>query len=382
MQEAQQDTTALPDSGLACLVMLARFHQVPAQAEQLRHEFGADGPFTTEQIALAAKALSFRVRVTTLSLKRLAWLPLPAIIRDPDGQYLILARVSEDQVLIQRPGCDRPGRLSADEFRVCQGGDVILLQTGDRRTTGPRRFDFTWFIPAVIKYRRLLGEVFLASLFVQLFALITPLFFQVVMDKVLVHHALNTLYVLVAGLGGVMVFESLLSALRSYVFSHTTSRIDVELGSRLFRTLISLPLGYFQARRVGDSVARVRELENIRQFLTGNALTLVLDILFSVVFIIAMLFYSGWLTLVVVVSLPFYFLTARLITPVLRQRLQEAFDRGGRRTSPFWWSTSAPSIPSSRWPWSRRSTVSGITSWPVTSGPACGPAFCRYCPVS
>ena len=116
------------------------------------------------------------------------------------------------------------------------------------------------------------------SLFLQLFALVSPLFFQVVMDKVLVHHGLTTLDVLVIGLLVVVVFESVLNALRTYVFSHTTSRIDVELGARLFRHLRRLPLAYFQARRVGDSVARVRELENIRSFLTGNALTLVLDV--------------------------------------------------------------------------------------------------------
>lgn len=382
MERMQNNIPGVTDSGLLCLVMLARYHQLPVSAEQLCHEYGADGkPFSTQQIALAAKALSFRVRVTTLSFKRLSWLPLPAIVRDSDGHYLILARVGEKQVLIQRPGHPRPESLDLEAFRVCQGGEVLLLQTGNKGNAGPRRFDFTWFIPAVIKYRRLLGEVFLASLFIQLFALITPLFFQVVMDKVLVHHALNTLYVLVVGLGGVMIFESLLSALRSYVFSHTTSRIDVELGSRLFRTLINLPLGYFQSRRVGDSVARVRELENIRQFLTGNALTLVLDILFSLVFIIAMLFYSGWLTLVVVISLPFYFIIARIITPVLRQRLQESFTVG-RRTSPFWWSTSAPLIPSSPWLLSHLFTASGTISLPVMSGQACGPGYCRYFPVN
>lgn len=369
-----------PDPGLTCLIMLARYHQVPASAEQLRHEYGADGqPFSTEQTALAAKALGFRVRVTTLSFKRLPWLPLPAIVREPDGQYLILARVSGEKVLIQRPGQPRPVSLSLDDFRGCQGSEVLLLQTGEQGAAGPRRFDFTWFIPAVIKYRRLLGEVFLASLFIQLFALITPLFFQVVMDKVLVHHALNTLYVLVTGLGGVMIFESLLSALRSYVFSHTSSRIDVELGSRLFRTLISLPLGYFQSRRVGDSVARVRELENIRQFLTGNALTLVLDILFSVVFILAMLFYSGWLTLVVVISLPFYFLIAVSLRRCCASACRRA-STAGRRTSPSWWSTSAPLTRSSPWRWSRPFIVSGTISWPATSGPVCGPAFCQSSP--
>jgi ABC-type multidrug transport system fused ATPase/permease subunit len=119
-----------------------------------------------------------------------------------------------------------------------------------------------------------------------------------------------------------------LSGLRTYVFAHTTSRIDVELGARLFRHLLSLPMAYFQARRVGDSVARVRELENIRAFLTGNAITVVLDVFFSGVFIAVMLFYSGWLTLVVLASLPLYLLISLLVTPLLRARLHEKFNRG------------------------------------------------------
>ena len=128
------------------------------------------------------------------------------------------------------------------------------------------------------KYRRLLGEVLVASFFLQLFALISPLFFQVVIDKVLVHQSMSTLVVLVLGLSAVSVFEAILGGLRTYVFAHTTNRIDVELGARLFRHLLALPLGYFQARRVGDSVARVRELESIRSFLTSSALTLVIDL--------------------------------------------------------------------------------------------------------
>ena len=168
----------------------------------------------------------------------------------------------------------------------------------------------------------------LVSFVLQLFALVTPLFFQVVMDKVLVHRGMTTLDVIAVGLLVVMLFEVALSGIRSHVFAHTTSRIDVELGARLFRHLLNLPLAYFQARRVGDTVARVRELENIRQFLTGNAITLVLDLLFSFVFIAVMLVYSGWLTLIVVVSLPCYLGLSLAITPLLRARLHEKFNRG------------------------------------------------------
>jgi subfamily B ATP-binding cassette protein HlyB/CyaB len=165
-------------------------------------------------------------------------------------------------------------------------------------------------------------------LFLQLFALVSPLFFQVVMDKVLVHRGVTTLDVLMIGLVVIVIFESVLTTLRSYVFSHTTSRIDVELGARLFRHLLSLPLAYFQARRVGDSVARVRELENIRSFLTGNAITLVLDMAFSVIFIAMMFAYSVPLTLIVLVSLPLYVGISLVLVPILRARLNEKFARG------------------------------------------------------
>jgi ATP-binding cassette, subfamily B, bacterial HlyB/CyaB len=192
------------------------------------------------------------------------------------------------------------------------------------------KFDFSWFIPAMVKYRKLLGEVLLISFMLQLFGLVSPLFFQVVMDKVLVHKGMTTLDVLVIGLVVVVIFESVLNALRAYVFSHTTSRIDVELGSRLFRHLVQLPLAYFQARRVGDSVARVRELENIRSFLTGNALTVLLDVFFSIVFIAVMLFYSVPLTLIVLVSLPLYFGLSLAVVPILRRRLDVKFARGAQ----------------------------------------------------
>jgi subfamily B ATP-binding cassette protein HlyB/CyaB len=191
-----------------------------------------------------------------------------------------------------------------------------------------RRFDITWFLGAISKYRSVLYEVLIASFFLQLFGLVSPLFFQVVIDKVLVHRSLTTLDVLVIGLIAISVFEAILGWLRTFVFSHTTNRIDVELGARLFRHLLALPLAYFQARRVGDSVARVRELENIRTFLTSSALTLVIDLFFTFVFLAVMFFYSPLLTWVVLASFPFYIGISAAATPVFRHRLDEKFRRG------------------------------------------------------
>ncbi len=317
------------DSGLACLVMLARFHNVAVSPEQLAHEFAEDGrSFGRGELLLAAKKLGLKARGTHSKAERLAHTPLPAIAAASDGRFFIIARIDDGKALIHDPHSQRPEVLGFEELEARWTGELILIRSEASLAGELSKFDFTWFIPAIVKYRKLLGEVLLVSFVLQIFALLTPLFFQVVMDKVLVHRGLSTLDVIAIGLLGIMLFETALSGLRSYVFAHTASRIDVELGSRLFRHLVSLPLAYFQARRVGDSVARVRELENIRSFLTGNAITLLLDVLFSVVFIAVMFYYSGWLTLVVVLSLPLYFLISLFITPLLRARLQESFNRG------------------------------------------------------
>ena len=195
------------------------------------------------------------------------------------------------------------------------------------------KFDFTWFIPAIVKYRRILLEVVGVSIILQIFALITPLFFQVVMDKVLVHQGFSTLNVIAVALAVVVIFEVILGGVRTYIFAHTTSRIDVELGARLFRHLLALPIAYFENRRVGDTVARVRELEQIRNFLTGQALTSVLDLLFSFIFIAVMWYYSFWLTLVVLISLPCYAIWSATISPMLRRRLDEKFARNADNQS-------------------------------------------------
>jgi len=329
MTEQEPLRAAVLDTGLTCLVMLARFHQIAADPDQLAHQFKASGEvFGKTEILLAAKHLGLQAKPVKTTIDRLDRTPLPAMAADSSGGYFILARFDADKALIHDPKAERPEVVSRDELLARWSGELILFTSRASLVGEMAKFDFSWFIPAVVKYRKLLYEVLLVSFVLNLFALVTPLFFQVVMDKVLVHRGLTTLDVIAVGLLVVSVFEVVLSGLRSYVFAHTTSRIDVELGARLFRHLLHLPLGYFQARRVGDSVARVRELENIRAFLTGNSITVVLDVLFSVVFIGVMLFYSGWLTLVVLASLPLYFVIALLVTPLLRARLHEKFNRG------------------------------------------------------
>ena len=282
----------------------------------------------------AARHIGLRARVVRTDAQRLPHVPLPALAMMQDGRTLVLAQYDGRRVLLFDPSggsssqVARPTITAFEAFVAEWSGEIMLLSSRASLAGQLARFDFSWFVPSLVRFRRLLGEVLVISLFLQLFALVSPLFFQAVMDKVLVHRGITTLNVLMVGLVVVALFESALTMLRGYVFTHTTSRIDVLLGSQLFRHLLHLPLAYFQARRVGDSVSRIRELENIRQFLTGQALTLVLDVLFSAVFIAVMFAYSLPLTLIVLASLPLYLALSLTLVPILRARLNEKFARG------------------------------------------------------
>src|SRR5262249_23855318 len=226
------------------------------------------------------------------------------------------------------PLSPRPSLMSKEEFEAAWDGRLVLMTRRAGLGDLGRRFDISWFLGAIHKYRQQLVEVLVASFFLQLFALASPLFFQVVIDKVLVHHSISTLDVLVIGLVTISVFETVLAILRTYLFSHTTDRIDVELGARLFHHLLALPAAYFQTRRVGDSVARVRELENIRNFLTSSAVTLVFSLFFRFVFLGVFFVFSPLLPWIVLGSFPFYIGIWAGVTPLFRQRFDEKFRRG------------------------------------------------------
>jgi ATP-binding cassette, subfamily B, bacterial HlyB/CyaB len=331
------------DTGLNCLVALARFHQLPAEAPQLAHQFGQPGQdFTDTEILQAAKALSLKAKHVRPARVDISNGILPAIAKAKDGSYFVLARLAFDDAdgqtpkgaLIQDLRAGAPATLAMDAFLELWSGELILLSK--RVGLGEslqKAFDISWFIPSIVKYRKLFADVLLASFFLQIFALVTPFFFQVVMDKVLVHRGYTTLDVLAFGFLVVVAFEAVLGGVRNYLLTHTTNRVDVELGSRLFDHLMALPLSYFEARQVGQNVARVRELDTIRNFITGTALTLLIDLFFLFVFVAVMWFYSPTLTWIVLATIPFYVILSVFITPILRHRLNEKFKHGAANTA-------------------------------------------------
>jgi subfamily B ATP-binding cassette protein HlyB/CyaB len=323
----------LIDTGLYSFITIARFHKVNADPQQLRHSLaiGAEGMKELD-ILRAAKELGLKARAVEVSLNRLEKLSLPAIVENSKGEYFILAKVDGDRMLVLYAGENSPKILSMEEFKAIWNNRVILFVNRNNKEQN-RKFDIKWFIPTILKFKRPLIEVLVAVFTLQIFGLFSPIITQVVIDKVFVHNGVTTLNVLAIGLIIIAVFETVMSIAKSYVFTHTTSRIDIILGVRLVRHLFLLPLRYFETRRVGDTIARVREQENIRQFLTGAPLTSVLDILFLIVYIAVMLFYSTGLTFIVLASLPVFVALSAFITPLFKKRLDEKFNTGAEQQS-------------------------------------------------
>jgi subfamily B ATP-binding cassette protein HlyB/CyaB len=323
---------------LACFMLLAKFLGVPADASQIIHDRGrGDEPFELEDLARIAKRIGLTARVRQVPLPGLAKLPLPALAETTEGDAVILLKIEDASLnpryLVQRGDAERPEIWSAGEAFDRLSGRVLLMTSREKMVGENRPFDISWFIPALVRYRGPLRDVLIASFFLQLMGLVSPIFFQLVIDKVLVHQSMTTLDVLAFGLATVLIFETLMSGLRNWLFAHTTNRVDSELSAQMFRHLLNLPLSYFEARRVGDSIARVRELESIREFLTSNAVTVVIDLFFTVVFFAVMYLYSPLLTLIVLLSIPCYILISVLISPTLRTKLEEKFQRGAENQS-------------------------------------------------
>jgi len=322
------------DAGLNGLALIAGYYRIAADPAQLRHQLALTGrPANAEDIVRGANILQLKSRIVRrVTAERLAAIPYPAIMGLKSGGFVVLAVASsKGRVRLIDPISRAVQERSVAEAAALSSGEVILIT---RRLGGtgvdPNTFGFRWFLPSIFRYRKPLIEVAVASLFVQLFALVTPVFFQLVVDKVLVHKGMSTLVVLIVGMVTLGLFESILQFLRAYTLSHTTNRIDVELGRRLFHHLFRLPLAYFETRAAGQTVARVRELETIRSFLTGQGLTSLLDLVFTLVFFVVMFIYSTRLTLVVLASIPFYVVIAALIRPALRERINEKFNSGAR----------------------------------------------------
>jgi ATP-binding cassette, subfamily B, bacterial HlyB/CyaB len=316
------------DSGLASLWLVGTVLGERINIDRVQHDYlSHGGQATADDLVRIARGEGLKARRSRSSISRLGSLPLPVIAATKDGAFFVIARASDRKVLVAEAG-QPPAEWSLEQLDRVWSGGIIFITKRELLGADVLRFGLNWFWPVVKRFKKILAEVLLISVFIQLIGLVSPLFFQVVIDKVLVHRGLTTLEVLVIGLIVVNIADVSLNWLRSYAFAHTTSRMDAILGSHLFQHLIALPIAYFENRATGQTVARVRELENIRQFITSSALILVIDVLFSFIFLAVMYYYSATLTLIVLASIPCYVAVSILVTPGLQARVKEKFHRG------------------------------------------------------
>jgi subfamily B ATP-binding cassette protein HlyB/CyaB len=318
------------DSGLWALTSVARHWRIYTDHAVIGHRLALGGrPALASDIVRAAAMIGLKGKVyqTEASHLELERLPHPAILQMQTGQFVVLSSRHASLGDVLTHDGSYPQRQPTEQLAAQWSGLWIALTRRHETDSSDARFGLQWFVPMLWRYRRPIAHIAAASFFVQLFALVTPVFFQAIIDRVLIHNAIATLYLVAVGLLVVGLFDVLLQYLRTYAISHTAARIDVELSSRIFRHLLDLPLGYFETNPTGQIVARVREMDTIRGFLTGQGLMSLMDVLFAVLFIAVLAAYSIALTLVVLLSIPIYTLIIIVIRPRLRQRSRERFAR-------------------------------------------------------
>ncbi|MEH1934281.1 MAG: peptidase domain-containing ABC transporter [Nostoc sp.] len=315
------------NTAAACLTMVAQELENSVQLEWVQRQLRGQRP---KQVVEAAEKLGLVMRRLQVSWGELRQLSFPALLlwnsdSPQSPSWVVAYGVKGDRLIIANPLNPERTCESLPQSIVEASWDGQLWQV--ELISQQEKFNLSWFTPAVWKYKGLLTEVLLASFTLQLLGLTTPLITQVVIDKVMVQGSLPTLDVMAIALLCVAVFESILGILRLFIFTHTARRLDLSLSAQLFRHLMRLPLAYFESRRVGDTVARVQELEQIRQFLTGTALTVILDSIFTVVYLALMFYYNVPLTFVALAVLPLFATLTIVATPILRNWLNESFNR-------------------------------------------------------
>ena len=313
------------NTGLIALEAAARINRVDVDMRAISRQFGLHDEVSPEELLRIAMRLGFRAKIKRMRAEKvIGAYPLPAIAASEDGKYRTVLKAAEDsqRLLLFNPERRMVEEASLDELNTDTEAFIILRH---RKISDRTMFGFRWFFHEIIRYKRIIGEVLIGSFVVQLFGLVTPLFTQVILDKVIVHRSLSTLEVLAVAFLAVTIFELLLNITRNYIFIHTANKLDAKLGSKLFRHLLSLPFVYFESRKVGNIAARVRELDTIREFITNKAVSVVIDLFFSLVFVAVMLLYSVNLTLLVLAFVTVIALIYFSITPELRRRLEKKF---------------------------------------------------------
>jgi ATP-binding cassette, subfamily B, bacterial HlyB/CyaB len=321
------------NTALIAFDVVARINQIDVDIRAVAREFSLQDIVSPQELLRIAGRFDFKAKLKKFSVEKLAGgYPLPAIAVGEGGNYaVVLKRNKETGKCLLFDPLEKKAVEKCDKEIEGEFQQFIILR--HKKINSQVVFGFRWFLQEIIKFKRIIGEVLVGSFVVQLFGLVTPLFTQVILDKVIVHRSLTTLDVLAVAFLAIAVFELLLNIARNYIFIHTAHKLDAKLGAKLFKHLLALPFRYFESRQVGNIAARVRELDTIREFITNKAVSVIIDLFFSLVFVAVMLLYSVKLTLIVLGFVSVIALLYLIITPELRRRLESKFQMAASSNS-------------------------------------------------
>lgn len=324
------------DTGLACLVAIAKYYNIPADYRQLERAYVlSEGSVDFTTLVRAARELKLKARkyegLTEADLDKLVY---PVLIKLHSGRSVVITTIREGNIYVMDPAfSQQPVKIDRYKLLMDWSGEAILFTRRYELDRKKNKFGFKWFIPVMGKYVPFLRSVLFISLLLQLLGLASPLFVQNIIDKVLVHRAADALDILVLGMVICTIFQNFMLGLRTYLFNNITSKMDAVLSSRLYKNITSLPVSYFQKWQVGDVVSRVGEMETLRSFITGNSLTIILDIVFAVVYFVVMFFYSRVLSIVVLVMIPLFVILNLIVAPIFKRMINDQFLIGSENRS-------------------------------------------------
>lgn len=316
------------------LILILQFNEININVNSLEHKYNLniEDNIGIKKYKLICKDFKIKCREIMIKKKDLKKLPYPCIFIQNNEEMHIIINYQEDSIIYLDLDDEKPKALSMDDFEKIWSGKIILFKKKGF-ISEEEKFGYAWFLKAIFKYKSALIQVLISYFIIQIIGLFTPVFIQFILDKVLTTGNTSTLYVLTALISFALIFEMILSLAKDYVFHFTTNRIDMMLNSKLIKHLFALPLAYFEKRRVGDTVARVREVENIRSFLTGTPLLAVLDALFVFVYIVIMFFYSKTLSYIILAIVPLIVVIYAFATPIFKKRLDKKYYDGAELQS-------------------------------------------------
>jgi len=324
------------DTGLACLIAIAKYYNIPADYRQLERAYVLqEGAVDFTTLVRAARDLKLKAReYSGLQEADLDKLVYPVLIKLRSGRSVVITTIREGNIYVMDPAfSQQPVKVDRYKLLMDWTGEAILFTRRYELAKKLEKFGFKWFIPVVSKYMPFLRSVLFLSLLLQILGLASPFFVQNIIDKVLVHRAADALDILVLGMVICTVFQNWMMCLRAYLFTNIASKMDVTLSARLFKNITSLPVSYFQKWQVGDVVSRLGELETLRSFMTGSSLTIILDIVFAVIYFGVLFLYNRMLSIVVLVMIPLFVILNLIVAPIFKRMINDRFLVGSENRS-------------------------------------------------